>query len=418
MQDDHPSIAIIGAGPVGIEAALYARFLGYPVTVYEQGEVGEHVSQWGHVQLFSPFRMNSSSLGLAALAAQQPDRQLPAPGQLHTGRQWIEEYLQPLANSDLVRPCIRTRTRVTAVSRDTSGIDVQGHRGDLPFLLQVEESGGTRRIDAADIVIDASGTWGQANPLGPGGMPACGEQALRAESIPESNLFQRRIPDLHDFQPRPGATFVVVGRGYSAATNIVQLGRLQQREPSIRCIWLTRGTAAGEGPVTVIENDPLPSRSALASEANSMARQQSWLEWRPGTEIREIRLHDGRFQLALSDGQSLTADHVLANTGFRGDFGMLDALQVHRCYVSGGPMAWAASMSKTSQDCLQHSSPGPDAVRTSEPGFFVIGSKSCGTDPRFLFAVGLQQVRDIFRIISERDTLDLYATMQPASATG
>ena len=31
------SIAIIGAGPVGIEAALYGRFLGYDVDIYDIG---------------------------------------------------------------------------------------------------------------------------------------------------------------------------------------------------------------------------------------------------------------------------------------------------------------------------------------------------------------------------------------------
>ncbi|MEC9117285.1 MAG: FAD-dependent oxidoreductase, partial [Planctomycetota bacterium] len=31
--DTPATIAILGAGPIGLEAALYARFLGYEVTV-------------------------------------------------------------------------------------------------------------------------------------------------------------------------------------------------------------------------------------------------------------------------------------------------------------------------------------------------------------------------------------------------
>ena len=51
---DPPRIAVLGAGPIGLEAALYARTLHYPVIVYERGRVGEYVQRWGHVRLFTP----------------------------------------------------------------------------------------------------------------------------------------------------------------------------------------------------------------------------------------------------------------------------------------------------------------------------------------------------------------------------
>jgi len=87
MEETQPDIAIIGAGPIGIEAALYARYLGYPVTVYERGDICDHVRRWAHVKLFSPFRMNHSSLGASALMAQDPDHQFPAADESHTGQQ-------------------------------------------------------------------------------------------------------------------------------------------------------------------------------------------------------------------------------------------------------------------------------------------------------------------------------------------
>ena len=74
-------------------------------------------------------------------------------------------------------------------------------------------------------------------------------------------------------------------------------------------------------------------------------------------------------------------------------------------------MAWAASVSATG-DCLVQKSSGPEAVLTTEPNFFVLGSKSYGKDPRFLFATGLQQIRDVFKIVADRESLDLYATLQ------
>ena len=42
MAIDTPArIAVLGAGPIGLEAALYARFLGYDVDVYERGKVAD-----------------------------------------------------------------------------------------------------------------------------------------------------------------------------------------------------------------------------------------------------------------------------------------------------------------------------------------------------------------------------------------
>ena len=34
-------IVVVGAGPLGIEAALYGRYLGYEVDVYEAGDIGQ-----------------------------------------------------------------------------------------------------------------------------------------------------------------------------------------------------------------------------------------------------------------------------------------------------------------------------------------------------------------------------------------
>ena len=63
-------IAILGAGPIGIEAALHARHLGYKVGVYEAGESPcANVCRWGHVRMFSPFGMNASSLGKSIVAS-------------------------------------------------------------------------------------------------------------------------------------------------------------------------------------------------------------------------------------------------------------------------------------------------------------------------------------------------------------
>jgi len=73
-----PRIAVLGAGPIGLEAALYARALDYPVTVFERGRIGEHLQRWGHVKMFSPFGMNTTSLGRSAIQLDDADHEFPA----------------------------------------------------------------------------------------------------------------------------------------------------------------------------------------------------------------------------------------------------------------------------------------------------------------------------------------------------
>ena len=46
-----------------------------------------------------------------------------------------------------------------------------------------------------------------------------------------------------------------------------------------------------------------------------------------------------------------------------------------------------------------------------EPNFYILGSKSYGRGAQFLLSVGLEQIREVFTIIGEREDLDIYATM-------
>ncbi|NIM60364.1 MAG: NAD-binding protein, partial [Acidobacteria bacterium] len=80
-------IAIVGAGPVGLEAALYSATLGHGVTVFERGAVGQHVREWGHVRLFSPFALNHSSIARRTL--QRSGATLPEDDEIQTGRDYV-----------------------------------------------------------------------------------------------------------------------------------------------------------------------------------------------------------------------------------------------------------------------------------------------------------------------------------------
>ena len=63
MSRSEPRIAVLGAGPVGIEAALYAASLNLPVRVYERGSVGDHGPQWHEEALAELRRARERAVG-------------------------------------------------------------------------------------------------------------------------------------------------------------------------------------------------------------------------------------------------------------------------------------------------------------------------------------------------------------------
>jgi hypothetical protein len=450
MVDTPATIAVLGAGPIGLEAALYGRFLGYMVNVYEHGKAGDNLRRFGHVRLFSPFGMNSSPLGLAALEAQDPQWQPPGPEALLTASEYVAKYLRPLAESDLVIDGLKEQTTVIAVGRDgplKGELIGSPARAQHRFRLLVEDAGG-ERIDTADIVIDATGTYGNPNWLGHGGIPAPGERAARAQ-------IEYGLPDILELRREEYAHchVLLVGAGYSAATNAIALAQLAAEAPRTRVTWITRaalGTPAVAGrmanpsyggPIPLIAGDRLPERHRIAQAANALAagsnpRVAHW----PGTTVAAIHQADDKFHVHLAGEHAgkVEVDRVIANVGFRPDNSLSAELQVHECYATGGPMKLAAALMASPRtsalspetrssdeasaaqeaytDCLAMPSTSPQALLNPEPSFYILGAKSYGRNSTFLIHRGLEQIRDLFGIIGGRAELDLYKTIRPAKA--
>jgi thioredoxin reductase len=421
MAVDAPAtIAVLGAGPIGLEAALYARFLGYRVEVYERGEVAANVRAWGHVRLFSPFAMNRSSLGLAALNAQFETWQAPADDALLTGHELVERYLLPLSQTDLLDGHVHTHTRVVAVGRagPTKTDDVANRRrAATPFRILLEDSQRHERVETADIVIDTTGTYGNARWMGQGGIPAAGERAV-------SDAITYRLPDILQAERQVYANrrTLLVGGGYSAATSAIALAELAADADATRVTWITRrATHAGQpGPIPMIPNDRLAERDRIARTANRLAAGgQPPICHISGSTVESIeRLPNGqglRVHLAGNGGRTVDVDRIIANVGYRPDNRLFAELQVHQCYATEGPMRLAAQImghgghdGGAPADCLDEVAGDATALQTSEPNFYILGSKSYGRDSRFLIAVGLQQVVQLFTIIGGRHDLNLY----------
>src|SRR5205085_8184401 len=90
-----------------------------------------------------------------------------------SGREFVERYCLPLARTDLLADSLHEEVEVLAVSRgDLLKSDLGGEeRAESNFRLLLSAQAGGRevageKIATADVVIDATGTYGQHNWLG------------------------------------------------------------------------------------------------------------------------------------------------------------------------------------------------------------------------------------------------------------
>ena len=411
--DTPATIAILGAGPVGIEAGLYARYLGYSVVIYEQREVASHVRACGHLRLFSPFHQLRSTLGLAALRAQDPDYRPPDETAQLLAQQWVDQYLRPLSRTDLLADEVRCHTRVLAVERPVLPAEeaaADAEPDDNRFRIVVEHAGGPQTQEWADVVIDCTGVYGHPNGCGAGGSLARGECAVRAGIV-------YGVPDvLGAARVRYAERRVlVVGSGLSAAASIIALVKLAHRAPETRVTWIVSETLEGttDGPIPVARYARCPEQQRLALAANRHARAgTTQLDVRPGTTVAAIEWDSQaeQYVVQFADAPSPERyDQIIANTGYRADHAVCATLRVAQRPVAGaspGLGEHPAEGTETGQRELR-----PERLLTPEPNYYILGSKSVGGDGRFLITDGLQQIRDLFGIIGGRRELDLYATV-------
>jgi threonine dehydrogenase-like Zn-dependent dehydrogenase len=150
MEDDpQPRIAILGAGPIGLEAALYARYLGYPVELIERSD--RPAKQLVSCDSAMPFKQLASTLGVAALQAQNPEWMPPAGDQQLTSADWQASYLTPLSESDLIADVLKLSTEVVSIRRNGE---------DIAFLIECRDAGSGELVVEAEIIIDCTGRAG------------------------------------------------------------------------------------------------------------------------------------------------------------------------------------------------------------------------------------------------------------------
>lgn len=387
----HTDIAIIGTGPIGLEAGLAAAERGARFTIFEAAQrPGGYVREWGHVRTFTPWSMSVSERAGDALGEAAPGGE-----ELPSGAELAERLIEPLAASPALAGHIQLGARVSGVGREgllkheEIGTD---ERASRPFRLLVRDADGAERIERAAAVIDCSGSYGVPNRLGDGGIDAPGERAF------ESRI-ARRLPDFgRDGDAWAGRTTLLTGSGHSAQTAARGLAEVAAAAPETRVIWAVRRADPDWG---AVEADPLPERAELNAAAEELRQGGSGaVDVRTGVVAEALEPSGDRIAVSLrnSTPERVEVDRVLALNGGVGDHSIYRQLQVHECYASAGPMNLSAALLAAGGggDCLSQPAPGAETLLNPEPGFFILGAKSYGRNSQFLMSIGWQQVDDVF----------------------
>ena len=140
-------IAVVGAGPVGLAAAVHLAGQGLPVKLYEAGgSVASNLRDWGHVRVFTPWRYCVDQVARKRLERQ--GWRMPEPEAFPTAQDLVGLYLEPLAKLPEVAPVIEAGARVVGISRWGADKVLSKARETRPFMLVVETASGTRRDSA------------------------------------------------------------------------------------------------------------------------------------------------------------------------------------------------------------------------------------------------------------------------------
>ncbi|MBN9276812.1 MAG: NAD(P)-binding domain-containing protein [Hyphomicrobium sp.] len=383
------SVAIIGAGPVGLAAAAHALERGLEPIVLEAGKSAGHaVRQWSHVRMFSPWEYNVDKAAARLLASSGWNT--PDPQSYPTGGELVARYIDPLATRTALHEHIRTSARVTSIGR--LGFDKVKSKGReaAPFEIRYQNGKGPERL-VADAVMDVSGTWFSPNPAGDNGLPAFGEYEL-----PEHVAYA--MPDVlgRDRARYAGKTVAVLGAGHSAIGTLIDLVKLREAAPDTVVVWLLRSTdpqkSFGGG-----ANDKLSARGELGAAFARLVGEGA-LHIETGFHVTHFGMSQGRLRIGAGSaccGRHVFADELIVATGFRPDLSYLSELRLGLDSALDCPTALAPLIDPNEHSCGTVRPHGARELAHPEPGFYIAGMKSYGRAPTFLMLTGYEQVRSI-----------------------
>jgi len=389
-------VAVLGAGPVGLAAAAKLVERKLPFFILEAGDqVGANLLDYAHVRLFSPWQFDIDHTMAKQLEA--AGWRAPSPADLPLAGEVVHRVLQPFSELPAVAAVLQLNTKVVSVSRE--GYDKVKSKGreTAPFVVRAVRDGKTFELRAR-AVIDSTGTWNTANPVGASGVPAIGEREAAGQ------IFYG-IPDvLGKYRGRyEGKKVLVVGAGHSAANALLSLAELAKAAPSTKLVWSVR-TAALTRVFGGGNADALPARGALGLSLRRL-RDTCALEFNAGLRITEIVREGGKLLVCGIDrnGNETNVDgvdEIICATGQRPDLSLTSELRVRLDPWLESTEALGPLIDPNEHSCGTVRPHGHRELAHPEPGLYTVGVKSYGRAPTFLMTTGFEQVRSVVAAIA------------------
>ncbi len=422
------SIAIVGAGSVGIEAALYARFLGYDVDLYDVGRPARAATRWNQRSMEVAVVECTTSLGHAALVAQDENYRRPDSNVVWNGQQYADEYLTPVAKSDLLHDFVHINSPIIEISRCRSSLEQlpgsgfhdrtrQSEAANRPpssslrealqercndeFRLVVRSRDRGDYTTRADIIIDCRGHYSSVCGWGPSG-----GQSIGASQVEE--FVHRWLPGDARFELRmvEGKQTLLFGQSEQAkrfAREWVEL--CGSHDGDFKLIWIIPTISES------MDQDVQQLAEELSKQVSSSKRFSSMTTL--GID-RIQRTESGVWRLQLLQADDSTIEMT-------GD--LFAPFPCSRPTVAIGsdllsqslPVDWHlgdASMMPASDSELAAANffyddyPGW-SVATREPHYYRLGSWHYPHHARGLVE-SYGQIRDLFALLGTRRDLDLY----------
>uniref|UniRef100_UPI000CE33FC9 flavoprotein n=1 Tax=Arthrobacter sp. B1805 TaxID=2058892 RepID=UPI000CE33FC9 len=288
------------------------------------------------------------------------------------------------------------KSTVTAVTRLGMDKTRTKDRDTTPFLVRVTSPEGTTD-HLVRAVVDASGTWGQPNPLGQAGLHAPGEDAASA-------FITTALPDVVGTERDrfAGKTVMVVGAGHSAANTLINLGQVAKNEPGTRILWAVRGSGPAQKLYGGGDLDGLPARGQLGSRLRTLV-SDGVIELVTNFTITSLNATDTGLAVTAStpDGfRTIDVDVLVPATGFRPDLDILRELRLELDPAVEAPRALGPLIDPEFHSCGTVPAHGADVLAHPEKDFYLVGMKSYGRAPTFLLATGYEQVRSVTAAIA------------------
>ena len=272
MADRDHTVAIIGAGPIGLELAVELKRAGIDYVQFDAGQIGSTI-QWYPPQML--FHSSSDRLALAGMPIQTANQQ-------KITREEFLAYLRALAQQFALE--VRTYERVVRVDK------LRGGGFELFTQALQQKEGGERRTRARFVVLAI------------GAMHAPRLIDVPGEDLPHVSHY---LGDPHAYF---GKRLLIVG------------GRNSAVEAAVRC-----HRAGAEVTISYRGDDfdPKVVKFWLLPEVRALIRDGG-VRYLPRTSVCDIR----NGTVLLDPPQVVDADFVLLMTGYRQDPTMFDMLGV------------------------------------------------------------------------------------------